>query len=108
MKRLKKVPLNLTPWPKHWTVSTTWEVPESIKLPRGNPRELVSREHEVALKGSPNAWFLFDKHVTNENLYTEWIDAFAPKPYGMFTSFRAEQIVKTRKRVMPRPKKEAQ
>jgi hypothetical protein len=110
VKRLKRVPVNETPWPKHWTVATMWDVPESIKLPRGNPRTLISREHEVACKGSPNSWILFDRHVTNKSATSEqttWVDGFLPKPFGVFTSFRSDQIVKTRKRVLPRPKKEA-
>ena len=106
MKRLKKLPPNLTPWPKHWQVSTTWDVPESIKLPRTSVRTLVSREHEVALKGTPNSWILFDRYVQNKVTGTTWVDGFLPKPFGVFTAFRPELIVKTRKRVMPRPKKE--
>lgn len=102
MTRRVKIVQNITPWPKHWQVVTEWDVPASIRLPRGSNRHLVSRKSEIALKGAPNSWLLFDKYVYNPVNDREWIDAFTQGPYTAFTAFRPEQIVKVRDRAVRR------
>lgn len=89
LKRVTKRIRNNTPWPAHWIVSNTYEA---------CGKTLESRKWEVALKGAPSTWYLFDRHVTNPELGVEWVDAFALKPFGAFTAFRPEMIVKVRAR----------
>lgn len=96
---------NDTPWPRHWVVSKEWTLPADIKLPRGSDRILVSRRHEVALKGHPSVWYLFDRHVYNPQVDREWIDAFAAHPHTHFTAFRPDEIIKVRAHVAPRKRK---
>lgn len=104
MKRTRTVP-GAKQWPDHWRVALQWDVPEEIKLPRGTPRHLVSRQYEVTLKGAPSTWLLFDRYVYNPENGKEWVDAFFQGHYGGYTAFRPDRIVKVRKRVMPRKKK---
>lgn len=105
MQRRTKRVSNATPWPKHWEVVQEWDVPASIKLPRGNDRHLVSRGHEVALKGAPSTWLLFDRYVYNPANDKEWIDAFVQGHYAGFTAFRPDRIIKVRRRVQSRKPK---
>jgi hypothetical protein len=102
MIRKTKTVRNDTPWPSHWQVLTEWDVPAEIKLPRGSDRHLVSRKSEVALKGSPSSWLLFDKYVYNPENDKEWIDAFIQGHFASFTAFRPDQIAKVRARVIPK------
>jgi hypothetical protein len=101
MRRVKAV-RNDTPWPDHWQVFKEWDVPAPIKLPRGSDRHLVSRKTEIALKGAPNAWLLFDKYVYNQSNDKEWVDAFTQGHFAAFTAFRPDQIVKVRSRAVRR------
>jgi len=89
LKRQTRRVRNDTPWPAHWEVSFTYTHGKTV---------LESRKHEVALKGHPNVWYVFDRHVINPAIGKEWIDALALKPFGAFTAFRPEMIVKVRAR----------
>lgn len=103
-KRTKTV-RNDTPWPAHWQVSTEWDVPPEIKLPRNSDRHLVSRRTEVALKGAPSNWLLFERRVYNPANDKEWVDAFYQGRFAGFTAFRPEQIVRVRQRAVRRTPK---
>lgn len=105
MVRRTKIVRNDTPWPAHWQVLKEWDVPAEIRLPRGSDRRLVSRMTEVAIKGAPSSWLLFDKYVYNPANDKEWVDAFAQGNISGFTAFRPEQIVKVRSRVVPKKRK---
>ena len=104
MARRKKVVYTGNPWPPHWVVSPTWTVPAETKLPRGSVRELVSRQHEVALKGHPSIWYTFDRHVSNPEKGVDWIDSFATPPHAHFHSFRPDQIINTRRHLVRKKK----
>jgi hypothetical protein len=104
MPRRKKIHYEGNPWPKHWDVALEWTVPKDQKLPRGSIRELESRKFEVALKGHPSVWYLFDRYVVNNATGAVWVDAFQLPPHGGFTSFRPEMIVNTRRHLPPRKK----
>ena len=92
------------PWPDSWQVSPDWDLPEGVGTIRGI-RTLSSRKHEVALKGHPSTWYLFDRYVFNTDNGKEWVDAFQLHPHNCFTAFRPDQIIKVRVHVPPRKKK---
>lgn len=106
MVKRTRVVQNARPWPSHWQVLHEWDIPASIKLPRRTERHLVSREFEIALKGAPSQWLLFDKYVYNPANDKEWVDAFTQGNFAAYTAFRPERIIKVRARVVSRrPKK---
>lgn len=92
------------PWPDSWRVSTTWELPRTAGTARGI-RTLESRKHEVAIKGHPSTWYIFDRYVYNTDNGAEWVDAFAMHPHAHFTSFRPGEIIKVRVHVPPKKRK---
>jgi hypothetical protein len=104
MPRRKTIKYDGNPWPDSWEVSFTWSLPEGVGTVRGI-RELETRKHEIALKGHPSTWLLFDRYVHNTDNGAVWVDAFEMHPHNCFTSFRPEQIVKVRVHVPPKKKK---
>lgn len=92
------------PWPDSWQVRFSWTLPDGVGTVRGI-RELETRKHEVALKGHPGTWYIFERYVYNTDNDAEWVDAFAMHPHAHFTSFRPSEIIKVRVHVPPKKRK---
>lgn len=74
-------------WIGNWTVSYDWEWRGEV---------LSSRRHDFRVNNTRrnSQWFMFNRHVVNEDNGAIWVDGFDPN--GGFVSFRPEQIVAVR------------
>ena len=107
MPRRKQSKYEGDPWPDSWDVRFAWTLPESAGTVRGI-RELETRKHDVALKGHPSVWYMFDRYVFNNDNGKEWVDAFALYPHAHWHSFRPDEIVKVRVHIEPKKRKPTQ
>lgn len=83
MKKAK----NVRQWIGNWTVSYDWEWRGQV---------LSTRRHDFRIETSRRKveWYMFNRHVVNNDNGAEWIDAFDSS--GGFVSFRPEQIIAVR------------
>ena len=70
-------------WLGDWTVIYEWD---------WKGKTFQSRKHDFRIKGSrrDSDWFMFNRHVTNNDNGAVWIDGFDPN--GGFVSYRPEQV----------------
>lgn len=83
----KKTKKPVREWIGNWTVSYDWEWRGEV---------LSSRRHDFRVNTTRrnSQWFMFNRHVVNEDNGAIWVDGFDPN--GGFVSFRPEQIVAVR------------